>query len=223
MKYKGENFCRGLSDLLFPGRLYCNCCGNLIDEHNKYGLCRYCLSHIKWNASKYVEVEDMKAHYAVEYGVLSRSIIFRFKYKGKKYIGRDVADILYDKIELSGIDYDIKIPVPMYAGKERKRGFNQTALMCKYLSERNKKPWSNDVLVRNRDTLPMRSLGPMERRENIKAAIGINPLKADLIKGKKVLIIDDFFTTGSTALACCEILYGAGAKNVDLLAFAARV
>lgn len=217
------NLLKGLEDLLFPKRLYCNCCGNLIDERNKYGLCRYCLSHIKWNGSKYIELENMKAYYAVDYGILARNIIFRFKYRGKKYIARDVSDIMYDKIRFDNIEYDLKVPVPMYPSKEIKRGFNQTALICKYLSDRNKKPWHGDVLLRNRNTLPMRSLGPIERKENIRAAIRVNPSRLNLIKGKKILIIDDFFTTGSTASACGEALYEAGAKSVDLLAFAARV
>ena len=81
-----------------------------------------------------------------------------------------------------------------------------------------KKEFIPNAVLRNRDTKPQNSLNPEERFENVKNAFSLGNVN---VKGKKVIIIDDIFTTGSTINECAAVLKSAGAEKVNFLAFAA--
>lgn len=117
-------------------------------------------------------------------------------------------------------DYII-VPVPLHEDKYYKRGFNQAELMGKYLGKEIDLPMIN-ALRRDRDTKPMRGLGPEERKANVEGSMSLASNAGDRIAGKSIILVDDFYTTGSTALECAKVLYAAGAKRVIMLAFAAR-
>ena len=157
-----------------------------------------------------------------EYGLYERTLIFALKYNGKTYIARDIAQIMVDRLSLAEVSFDVIVPVPMYAAKERERGFNHAALMGKYLGRLVAKPHLSHGLLRRSNTRPMRGLSPAERRQNVKGSFAVNEKYVKMIEGKSILLIDDFYTTGSTAQECCSALRGAGASEVCLLAFAAR-
>lgn len=210
-------------DLLFPPSLYCICCGNIIDGTRMYELCDHCIRHIRWDTEPPREINGMKVLRCSEYGIYERTIIFSLKYNGKTYIARDVAEIIRDRIEPEQLNYDVIVPVPLSRQREMSRGFNQTALIGKYLASMTEKSYAAGALKRTRDTRPMRSLSPTERVVNVKDAFapGGEP-DLEKIKNKRVLLIDDFFTTGSTALECRRVLMKAGASDVVFVAFAAR-
>lgn len=209
-------------DILYPPSLYCNCCGNIIDETRTYNLCDHCISHMKWDGGEVIEREGLKMLRCAEYGLYERTLIFALKYNGKTYIARDIGKIMADRLELAGIDFDVIVPVPMYEKKERDRGFNHAALMGKYLGKIVGKESYPHGLLRTENTLPMRGLNPTERRQNVNGKFALNPKYGTMLTNRKILLLDDFFTTGSTALACMEALKEAKPKNVHLLAFAAR-
>ena len=209
-------------DLLYPPALYCSCCGNLIDETRTYHLCDHCIAHIRWDGSPVKEVHGLKMIRCVQYGLYERTMIFSLKYNGKTYIARDIAQIMADRLKLAEVDFDVIVPVPMHAGKERKRGFNQAALMGKYLGKLTGKPAIDHGLVRIADTKPMRGLSPTERQENVKGKFAFDKKYVKMLEGKRVLLLDDFYTTGSTARACQEALEAANPADVIFLAFAAK-
>lgn len=209
-------------DLIYPPALYCNCCGNLIDESRTYNLCDHCISHIRWDASDAKNLGGLKVLRCTEYGLYERTLIFALKYNGKTYIARDIARIMADRLSLEEISFDLIVPVPMHAAKERERGFNHAALIGKYLGRLVAKPHLAHGLLRRSNTLPMRGLSPTERRQNVKGKFAVNEKYVKMLEGKKILLIDDFYTTGSTALECYGALQSAGATDVYLLAFAAR-
>ena len=209
-------------DLLFPPSLYCNCCGNVIDESRTYNLCDHCIAHIRWDGSPVKDLGGLNVLRCTEYGLYERTLIFALKYNGKTYIARDIAQIMADRLSLAEISFDVIVPVPMYAAKERKRGFNHAALIGKYLGRLVSKPHLAHGLLRMDNTLPMRGLSPTERSQNVKGKFAINEKYVKMLKGKKILLLDDFYTTGSTALECYSALKRAGAADVYLLAFAAR-
>lgn len=230
-------------DALFPSNIYCISCGNLIDRSRPYAICDHCAEKFHWlgkntcaKCGKIVSKDykhDLcydcrqfdhifeKGYTCVEYGLYERGLMMDYKYKGKAYIGRKLGDILYDRISLEALTIDFIVPVPMYKKKEQKRGYNQAALMAKQLGRRMGVPCIQELLVRTRDTIPMKGLGSLERQENLRGAFDISAVKQYDIKKKNILLIDDIYTTGSTADACSDVLCRAGAADIFLLSFAA--
>ena len=161
------------------------------------------------------------------YGACAQSVIFALKYGGRADIGDTLGEILYDFMmteygedELAA-GYDIVIPVPLHADKLKKRGFNHAELIGRGFTERAGLLFDPGVLVRTRATVPMKGLGPEERRANIRGAFAIRNSRLPKIQGSRILLIDDIFTTGSTVDEIASLLKSQGASRVDFLAFAA--
>ncbi len=222
MKHRLAQVAEAALDLLYPPALYCSCCGNLIDESRSYHLCDHCIAHIRWDGEEPKEVDGMKVLRCVQYGLYERTLIFDLKYNGKTYIARDISEIMADRLALAEVDFDVIVPVPMFGGKERERGFNQAALIGKYLGKRTGKPCYDHCLVRRESTRPMRGLSPTEREENVKGKFALSEKYDTMLEGKRVLLIDDFYTTGSTARACHQALLKGAPSEVTFLAFAAK-
>lgn len=209
-------------DLLYPPALYCICCGNLIDETRTYHLCDHCMEHIRWDGREIREKDGLKMLRCVQYGLYERTLIFSLKYNGKTYIARELGQIMADRLALAEAVFDVIVPVPMFAEKERQRGFNQAALIGKYLSRISGKPCIAHGLIRTEPTRPMRGLSPTERQENVKGKFALNEKYVKMLEKKRVLLIDDFYTTGSTAQECYRQLLKASPQDVLFLAFAAK-
>jgi len=119
----------------------------------------------------------------------------------------------------------IVIPVPMTEAKKRARGYDQADLIARKLARHIGAPFEGDVLRRKRDTAVMSELGIFERRANMADAFEIDDYARKLIESGErtlgdVLLVDDVFTTGSTADACATVLKDAGAGKVTLFTFA---
>lgn len=112
-------------------------------------------------------------------------------------------------------DADLLLPVPLHPRRLKARGFNQAWLLTQGFKDR---PWGREVLIRERFTLPQVGLNPKERRDNVKGAFAVP--QAAAVKGKKILLIDDLYTTGATARECARVLSRAGAARVEVLTVA---
>ena len=210
-----------LAELVFPPRLYCACCGNIIDDTRTYSLCDHCMEHFRWDTGSGISRGGLRLIRCVSYGIYERSLIFDLKYKGKKHVARVIAEIMTDKLLSLGLEIDYLVPVPMFKAKEKQRGFNQTKLIADFLSKELTCEVA-DYLVRTRQTRPMRGLSEEQRAENIKGSIVISSDFDGFSKGTKVAVIDDFYTTGSTARECLSALEGSGSEEIIFLAFASR-
>ena len=113
------------------------------------------------------------------------------------------------------------VPVPASPDKLKKRGYNQTTLTAKYLAPRLGVPVAVDLLVRERETAAMRHLTREERRTNLLDAFAVPEERQEELTGKAILLLDDVYTTGSTANACARALKKAGASKIIVLTFAA--
>lgn len=145
-------------------------------------------------------------------GEMKKSL-YRFKYAAR----REYADF-YAKEALSKharwierIAPEVIIPIPMYAKKERKRGYNQAETFAKALSKRTGIVTQNNLVKRVKNTVPQKYLSDAERKNNLKNAFQTTE---NIVKYKKVLLVDDIYTTGSTAEAVTECLKAAGVKDV---------
>jgi len=113
------------------------------------------------------------------------------------------------------------IPIPLHRRRLKERGFNQAQEIAKELSTLINVPMASTALVKEKETLSQKKLSAAERQENVKDAFVIkNP---DLISGKKIFLVDDVYTTGSTMEACAKVLKKAGAKQVWGIALAREV
>lgn len=152
-----------------------------------------------------------RAHFLYE-GPL-RELIHSFKYNRMMHLRRPLA-----LLALAGADDFMKhsphfiVPVPLHRSRLRQRGFNQAVLIGKTLSQQLSLPMQPDALVRTRQTQPQIDLSAAERRLNVKGAFSVR--EPDLIAGKRVLLLDDVMTTGSTMNECARELKNAGAELV---------
>lgn len=110
---------------------------------------------------------------------------------------------------------DLLLPVPLHEKRIRQREFNQSALIGKHVAKHLGVPMIVNSLIRKRNTIPQVGLSAKERRKNIRNAFSVN--KAGLIKGRRVMLVDDVFTTGATARECSKVLNKAGAKEVYVI------
>lgn len=235
-------------DLIYPPALYCICCGKIIDETRTYRLCNDCMDGIKWvgertcvKCGKLLSDTDPsdtcfscrehphnfdKGYTCTEYGTHERAIVFALKYDGRPDIADTIGDILSDRMLAEfgseGLKkmYDLVLPVPVHPRRKSMRGYNQAALIASRFAQRTGLRMDSDVLIRSRETHIMRSLGPDQRRENIRGAFGIRLHRLGDIDAKRILLIDDIYTTGATVDEIAMTLRDAGASAVDFLSFA---
>lgn len=108
-------------------------------------------------------------------------------------------------------EVDVIVPVPLHPARKRERGYNQAALLARELADCLGRPVVEDVLIRTRATAPQTELNPQERRANVSGAFQcVN----DGLAARRVLLIDDVYTTGATLEAACAALRDAGASSV---------
>lgn len=116
--------------------------------------------------------------------------------------------------------YDIIIPVPIHFRRKQQRGYNQSELLAKNLSKQTEIAFYAKVLTKSLNTPPQSSLGRGERLRNLREAFRLK--HPEMISGKRVLLVDDVMTTGSTLEHCGRVLLEAGAVKVDAFVVAVR-
>jgi ComF family protein len=115
------------------------------------------------------------------------------------------------------------VPVPISAPRLRERGYNQAELLARAFADATGRRLSDRLLIRTRATESQIVLHPDERRANVAHAFAVPGGRAREVRHEHLLLIDDVWTTGATALACAETLLDAGARAVSVLTFARAV
>lgn len=151
-------------------------------------------------------------------GVL-KDALHGFKYLGRLDQVRFFGDALVRRSAALWA-FDVIVPVPMYPRKLKKRGFNQAALLARYLGKACGKPVWLDALVRLRDDEAQVELKRNERIGNVRNAFGIGKGFGPRIGGKAFLIVDDVMTTGATANECARALKKGHASKAYVLTVA---
>jgi ComF family protein len=118
-------------------------------------------------------------------------------------------------------DVELTVPVPLHPRRRRERRFNQSALLAAALQEHLMLPYSEAPLRRTRDTLPQVGLPDAERFRNMRSAFRCE--QPGMVRGKRILLVDDVMTTGATAASASEALLAAGARSVSVLTVARAV
>ena len=120
-------------------------------------------------------------------------------------------------------DADLIVPVPLYPSRLWWRRFNQSAMLAQAVGRLTGVPVDCFTRARVRRTATQVGLTADQRRRNVAGAFKVTRARADRVKGKKVVVVDDVITTGATAEACARALKRAGAARVDVLALARAV
>ena len=230
----------GLVDLLFPPR--CIACMNVLTDDDRPPFCRPCLAAIRFVRSPLCTRcgapfegtgEDHLcgdclsappaftiARSVARYESALLTSIHRFKYGGKTAVGKALGRFMarHPAPGLRIEAYTLVIPVPLDVGRLREREFNQALILAGELARPARRPVDAVSLTRRRGTDPQVRLGRDERRKNIRGAFAVT--RPDRIAGRKILLVDDVYTTGSTVGECARVLMDHQAEAVAVLTLA---
>jgi ComF family protein len=148
--------------------------------------------------------------YAVYDGPLLRALI-HLKYRPNLRLAALFANWLQEVYERESWQAGMIAAVPLAISRRHQRGYNQTELIARALSEAIELPYDPRALQRIRDTPSQVGLHPSERWANVSGAFSANPRIGN---NQSILLVDDLVTTGATLSACATVLLSAGARQV---------
>lgn len=141
-----------------------------------------------------------------------------FKFNGRKDIGRRLVSLSKEKILSFADTFDCIVPVPVTEKRLKERGFNQSFIIAEEIAKIAGREIGHAVLLKKKNTKDQYSLTREERKKNVKGVFAIQD--KDRIKGKKILLVDDLFTTGYTAREAAVTLLRSHAGEVRFFALA---
>jgi ComF family protein len=156
---------------------------------------------------------------AVAYGAYEgplRELIHIFKYQHVRSAASLLGKLLREAVQKSGLAGPLAvIPVPLWPGKHRARGFNQAEEIARSFCRAQASEGIQleaTLLIRTRETTSQTGLTRAQRRANLRGAFAVR--RPEKLRGRRILLVDDVMTTGSTASECARVLLRAGAKEV---------
>jgi ComF family protein len=240
---KMQGIIKGLLDLIFPP--LCAFCSTPLPEDEGDEICPECLGNIRFISppicpkcglpfpmemgEDHLCGQCLGRHWhfgsARALGLYEgpiREAIHLLKYRERSFLAKPLIGLLdrgYPFIAYGS--YDLLVPVPLHPKRLRERGFNQALLLGRVIGRRKGVPCMASALKKARWSLPQIDLSPKEREANVKGSFAV--ADREVIRGKRVLLIDDVMTTGATVNECARALLEAGAGEVDVFTLARAV
>ncbi len=223
-------------DLFFPafclgckkeGSYLCQDCKELLDIlHHQYCLCsknplRLPAKNLKGKCNQCSDRRLSGIYFALSYKEkpLTRKLIHFLKYEPYylKDLAKVTAELISDHLSLLEIPREILqekliVPVPIELSRKKRRGYNQSEEIAKELSKKLNIPLALGNLIKIKTTKPQAELSREERKNNLKDAFIVS--SPEELRGRKILLLDDVYTTGSTMEECAKVLRKSGAKEV---------
>ncbi len=228
-----SNIINDINTLLLP--VVCFGCNAHLYRGEKH-LCTVCRHHLplteyNFNVENpvdrifYGRINVKKANsfvFFTDYGIV-KNLMHHLKYKGQEQIGEFLGDwfgqILLENNHLTGIDY--VIPVPLHKRKLRKRGYNQSSLFAQRLAFYLKSTYSDNLLVKTANTRTQTKKTRLSRWYDNRSLYEIT--NVDLLKNKKILLVDDVITTGATMEMCATVIKNIPGTTVYIASMAVVV
>ena len=208
-------FCLGCwTSLHFLGEPCCRCCGLPFPfDSGTDAECGKCLADPP-------PFDRLRA--AVAYDPIARKVALKLKYSGRPGVAETLAGFMARHLSprQEGEEEPLLVPVPLHRWRLWSRGYNQSALIAASLSRRSGVPTRADLLRRTRRTPPLRGLGRSERALAVRGAFAVPEAARERVRGRRVILVDDVFTSGATAGACARTLKRAGARRIEVLCWA---
>ena len=200
----------------------CGICGKLDPK----SLCNKCKIKLQKNAI--CKIEDYKntssyfdEHiYLFQYNGEIRDAILKYKFDEKSYIYRTFLEFIKNNENICAQikKYDIIIPVPISKKRLNTRGYNQSSLIAKNLAKELNIEYSEKILIKTKDNKPQSEMKQDTRKSNVSGVYKV--INKERINNKKVLIVDDIFTTGSTVDECARVLKDNNAESIGVFTLA---
>ena len=146
----------------------------------------------------------------------ARDAVHQLKYEGWSRVAESMADAMRGLEPLTG--QVCLVPVPLGAGRQRRRGYNQSERIASALHAKTRLDLRTDLLLRVRETQTQTALTPESRQANV-----IGAFSARAADGLNLVLVDDVFTTGATLAAAAAALMTSGASRVEAVTFARAV
>ena len=206
----------------------CGICGKIDTK----SICSKCNLELKKQAEirilqkEYIEEKSEKEKYFQElmyifkYEGQIRQLILDYKFNEKSYIYKTFVNFLLKnkKIFENIKKYDKIISVPISKKRYKERGYNQSLLIANEISKQTNLELVNNCLIKTKNIIEQSKLNKEDRQQNIQGVYSIQ--NEEIITNKKVLLIDDIYTTGSTVNECSKILQQANPKKIGILVLA---
>lgn len=200
-------------DVAFLDHRVCDGCGVPLmgDDVRPGDLCDACIARPRpWD----------QARSAVLYEGQARRIVMRFKHGDRPDIATPLAKWMAQAAQPMVTPDMVVAPVPLHWMRMMSRGFNQAALLSKPLAQSLGLTHLPDLLQRSRATRQLKQAKREERFTEVAGSIGLHPKRANQIKGREVLLVDDVMTSGATLETCTQVCLAAGAQRVCVITLA---
>lgn len=215
-----------ISNLLYPP--ICGIC----EKISKDTLCPKCNLELKKQAEVNIlqkeEIEENikkekyfeELMYIFKYEGQVRKLILDYKFNEKSYLYKTFVNFLLknEKIFENIKKYDKIIPVPISKKRNKERGYNQSMLIAEEIANKTNLELVNNCLIKTKNIIEQSKLNKEDRQQNIQGVYSLQNER--LITNKKILLVDDIYTTGSTVNECCKILQQANPKTIGVLVLA---
>jgi ComF family protein len=182
-----------------------HCCARCLIRRPRFGRARACAIY---------DAADTAEHPL-------KVVLQRYKYSRDVSLAPALGSLLAERAPLPLSVYDLIVPVPLHPERLRWRGFNQALLLAKQLARMHALGLDPFSLERVRPTRPQVDLDEGERRRNVAGAFCVT--RPERVRRRRILLLDDVYTTGATVNECSRILRQAGARSVDVLVLARAV
>lgn len=213
-----KNLIENALNFIFPPA--CGFCGEITDSY----LCEYCSSYLKTRKLNKISIYEDKffsTHlWLFEYKDEVREKIIEYKFNSKSYLYRTFAQIiLADEFVCNYIqEFDVIIPVPIHKKRCKSRGYNQSELIAKEIAKKLKNiELRTDLIEKVKNIKPQSTLTKEQRIENVNDAYNLIKSNKDNLENKKLLLLDDVYTTGSTVNECAKMLTNLNCKQIGVI------
>jgi len=228
-----------LADLVYPPA--CAACGTMTSGHR--GLCAGCWAGVRFIERPYCEVLGSPFSHNLGTGILSaqaiadpppfdrlrsaaihdeaiRNLVHGLKYRDRVDLAPMMSGWMLRASDGAVAACDAIIPVPLHRSRMLSRKFNQAAELARHLARLSGKPLLAATLLRVKRTEQQVGLGARAREENVRGAFAIARGRENDVFGKRIILVDDVYTTGATVAAATRALRRAGASDITVLTFA---